>query len=74
MRLVKEDRFDLAEALSYVTSHPADAPRLKNKGRPREGLDADIVPLDQDLDIDTVVARGQLMMQDKELRVKGTYE
>ena len=37
-------------------------------------LDADIVLLDNDLAIDTVIARGQLMMKDKQLRVRGTYE
>ena len=39
-----------------------------------EGMDADIVLLDNDLAIDTVIARGQLMMKDKQLRVRGTYE
>ena len=33
-----------------------------------------IVLLDNDLAIDTVIARGQLMMKDKQLRVRGTYE
>ena len=37
-------------------------------------MDADIVLLDNDLAIDTVIARGQLMMKDKQLRVRGTYE
>lgn len=74
VRMVKENDFDLAEALSYVTSNPADALQLSRKGRLREGMDADIVLLDNDLAIDTVIARGQLMMKDKQLRVRGTYE
>lgn len=65
--MVKENDFDLAEALSYVTSNPADALQLSRKGRLREGMDADIVLLDNDLAIDTVIARGQLMMKDKQL-------
>ena len=43
--MVKENHFDLAEALSYVTSNPADALQLKHKGRLQEGMDADIVLL-----------------------------
>lgn len=74
VRMVKENEFDLAEALSYVTSNPADALQLSRKGRLQEGMDADIVLLDKDLAIDTVIARGQLMMKDKQLRVRGTYE
>lgn len=74
VRMVKENEFDLAEALSYVTSNPVDALQLSRKGRLQEGMDADIVLLDKDLAIDTVIARGQLMMKDKQLRVRGTYE
>ena len=74
VRMVKENHFDLAEALSYVTSNPADALQLKHKGRLQEGMDADIVLLDEDLAVDTVIARGKLMMKDRQLLVRGTYE
>ena len=38
------------------------------------GKDADIVLLDKDLEIDTVIAKGQIMVKDKQAVVKGTFE
>jgi beta-aspartyl-dipeptidase (metallo-type) len=32
------------------------------------------VLLDEDLAVDTVIARGKLMMKDRQLLVRGTYE
>ena len=40
----------------------------------RPGSHADMVLLDENLHIDTVMAMGKLMMKDKQLLVKGAFE
>lgn len=64
----------LEEALRPLTTNVANSLRLTSKGCLRPGADADILLLDQDLQVDTVMARGQVMMQDHQVLVKGTFE
>ena len=40
----------------------------------REGVDTDLFSLDEDLRIDQVFAKGQLMVDKGEAVVKGTFE
>ena len=44
------------------------------KGSIEEGSDADLLLLDENLDIDTVVANGRVMIENKEILVYGSYE
>ncbi|MEZ2458300.1 beta-aspartyl-peptidase [Salinicoccus roseus] len=72
---VKHYGMDLSEALALVTSNTAKALRLGNKGHVKEGMDADLIILDQEtLDIKHVFAKGQHMLSDQEIIVKGTFE
>jgi beta-aspartyl-dipeptidase (metallo-type) len=64
----------LEVALQVITATPAAYLRLPAKGRIRAGADADLVLLDQDLDIDAVLARGQVMLLDHQLTRLGTFE
>jgi beta-aspartyl-dipeptidase (metallo-type) len=65
----------LEQALKVITSNPAATLKLKCKGRVQKGYDADIVLLDENnLEIDTVIAKGQLMVKNKEILVFGTFE
>lgn len=74
-RMVQEDNFSIEEAISYITKNPAKGLQLyPKKGCAAPGSDADIVLLDSNLDVDTVIAGGTLMMLDKELLKTGTYE
>lgn len=73
-RMVQENGFALEEALRFVTSNAAAAMELRGKGRIAEGMDADVLLMNEDLSLDTVIARGRVMMQNQKLRVKGTYE
>jgi beta-aspartyl-dipeptidase (metallo-type) len=61
-------------AIRALTSNPAKAFKLKNKGRLEKGFDADICLLDKNLDVDTVLAKGKVMVQDKKTIVFGTFE
>lgn len=74
-RMVQEDNFTIGEAISYITTNPAKNLNLyPKKGCVAPGSDADIILLDSDLAIDTVIANGNLMMQDKVVLKMGTYE
>lgn len=65
----------LEKAISTITSNPANILRLKDKGQIAVGFDADMCLLDEDsLEIDTVIARGRIMLREKEVLVHGTFE
>ena len=62
-------------ALKAVTENPAALLKLPLKGRVREGLDADLVMSDEkNLAVDTVFAKGQVMVAGGQVVVKGTFE
>lgn len=72
---VQHEGMSLEEALTYVTSNVARALELyPKKGCVAEGSDADLLILDEDLGLNTVIARGVEMMKDGEILKKGTYE
>lgn len=65
----------LEDALRTVTSNPAALLKLENKGRIAEGADADLVLAEENtMKINSVLARGRLMIYNGELLVKGTFE
>ncbi|MBB5171995.1 beta-aspartyl-peptidase [Texcoconibacillus texcoconensis] len=64
----------LSTALKVVTTSPAQAFQLDKKGEIIEGNDADFVMLDEQLHVDTVIARGKVMMEGGEVIVRGTFE
>ncbi len=71
---VNNHNIPLEIAIRALTSNPAKAFKLKTKGRLDKGFDADLCLLDKNLDIDTVLAKGKIMVQDKKTIVFGTFE
>jgi beta-aspartyl-dipeptidase (metallo-type) len=61
---VREEKMPLEQAVKVVTSNVADALKLKQKGRIRVGLDADLVLLDGSDRIRHLVAMGELMVRE----------
>lgn len=61
-------------ALRAVTCNPAKILKFKNKGKIEASMDADICLLDENLDIDTVIAKGKIMVQNKKPIVYGLFE
>jgi len=62
-------------AIRAITSNPAKILKLNKKGRIEKGFDADLCILDEKtLNIDTVIAKGNIMVQEKEIVVYGTFE
>jgi beta-aspartyl-dipeptidase (metallo-type) len=67
--------FPLGDVLKMVTSNPAKRAGIyQSKGSIEEGKDADLLILSSDLKIESVVAKGQKMIQQDEVLVKGTFE
>ncbi len=74
-KLIINYKFSLSEAIQFLTINPAKELFIyPDKGAILEGSDADILLLDDDYDICDVFARGKLMMKNKKIIVKGTYE
>ncbi|WP_409305917.1 beta-aspartyl-peptidase [Peribacillus sp. SCS-155] len=62
-------------ALKVITENPAKILKLSQKGVLKQGADADIVMLHKDtLALNTVIAKGQTMVQNGKAVVKGTFE
>lgn len=74
-KMAAEEGIPLETALPFVTKNVAESLMLyPRKGAVAVGSDADLVLLDQDLEIDSVIAKGRCMMLEKELLVRGTFE
>ena len=71
---VLQENIPLETALKPVTSNVADLCRLTSKGRIKEGNDADVLILNNDLSLHTCIAEGKVMVQDGKPVVKGTFE
>lgn len=73
--LVLDEGFNLEESLELVTSNVAKALNLyPEKGAIRIGSSADLLMLNPDLGLSTVISRGKIMMEQGKIIVKGTYE
>lgn len=62
------------KAFQVLTSNPAKILRLKRKGKIEKGMDADILLLDRDYNLHTVIALGAIVMAEGVLLKKGSYE
>ncbi|PAB56731.1 beta-aspartyl-peptidase [Anaeromicrobium sediminis] len=73
--MVKSNSFEMEEALRFFTSNVAKGLKLyPKKGSIEEGSCGDVLIVDENLDIDTVIARGKIMILNKDIIVRGTYE
>lgn len=64
----------LEQALAPLTSNPAALLKLEAKGRVRVGADADLVALDEQLEVRDVWALGRRHVADGELLRRGRFE
>ena len=73
--MVFEGRVSLDMALPFFTTNVADGLGLTGKkGCVQINADADVVLLNDNFEVDTVIAKGKVLKQNGELKVKGTYE
>ncbi|KWW17642.1 isoaspartyl dipeptidase [Peribacillus simplex] len=72
---VMDEGVPLETAIQVITANPARILKLKNKGKIGVEMDADLVLLKKDtLAIDTVIARGKVMVERGVPIIKGTFE
>ena len=73
--MIRTNQLGLDQALPLVTTNVARVLGIEGrKGSIAPGLDADVVFLDRDLAVDTVVARGRVMVRGGAPLVKGPFE
>ncbi|MBT1247907.1 MULTISPECIES: beta-aspartyl-peptidase [unclassified Thermosipho (in: thermotogales)] len=71
---VKKGYLPLEEALKTITVNPSRVLKLKFKGRLEKGYDADLVVLNENLEIDSVVSCGDFLMYKEKIVKKSTFE
>lgn len=65
----------IEKVLKVVTTNPASILKLQRKGKIKRGFDADLVLVDENsLKIDTVIAKGNVMVREGQPVVFGTFE
>jgi beta-aspartyl-dipeptidase (metallo-type) len=75
LHIIRTNRLSLPQALPLVTTNVARVLGIGDrKGTLAAGKDADIVLLTDDLMVDTVIARGQVMVRDGHAVVRGPFE
>ncbi len=73
--MVQEKYLSIEEALTFITSNVAKALELyPKKGAVEEGSDADLLLVNSDLELDMVIARGKVLMENGVIKKYGTYE
>lgn len=65
--LVKIEKIPIEKSLLPFTTNPANILKLKNKGQIKNNYDADFLILDENLELDSVFANGNIMMKDNEM-------
>ena len=74
IQLIQKGGLPIEEAFKLITTSPAKNLGLKHKGTIGVGFDADFCVFDADFKLQDVFARGQMMMQDTKIIVKGMFE
>ena len=70
----ERENIPLETAIKAITANPARVLGLQKKGRIAEGFDADLCILRENLQIDTVVAMGRIMVRNGIPIVRGQFE
>jgi beta-aspartyl-dipeptidase (metallo-type) len=74
-RLLLKAGFSLEDSLKVVTSNPAKRTGLfDSKGSLAPGKDADLLILNRDLGIETVLAKGRVLVDRGKALIKGTFQ
>ncbi len=72
--LIKTGKVAIADAFKIITTNPAKNLGLKHKGKIEVGFDADLCFFNKELELMDVFAKGQHMMKDQIIKVKGNFE
>jgi beta-aspartyl-dipeptidase (metallo-type) len=72
--LIKTGKVAIADAFKIITTNPAKNLGLKHKGKIDVGFDADLCFFNKEFELMDVFAKGQHMMKDQIIKVKGNFE
>lgn len=74
-KAILEENIKIEDAIKVITSNIAHILKFKHKGKIEKDMDADIVIVDDNnLNIDKVIAMGNVMVDGGEAKVLGTFE
>ncbi|MFW5795358.1 MAG: beta-aspartyl-peptidase [Bacillota bacterium] len=73
-KLVNKDILPLTKALTFATTNIAKALDLKDRGEIKTANFADILVIDNNFDIIYMLANGKMLIDNKNILVKGYYE
>lgn len=73
-RIIQEEGASLEDALQIVTSNVAKATGLASKGELAVGKDADLLILEEDLSIRSVIARGKTVVEQGKPVSRGMFD
>lgn len=74
-KIVKDLEWDLEDALQFFTINVSKGLNLEStKGSITENKDADLLIIDDEINLVSVISKGQLMLDNGQILVKGTYE
>ncbi|KMT20881.1 beta-aspartyl-peptidase [Clostridium cylindrosporum] len=68
------DGMSIDKAIIPLTSNPSKLLKLLDKGHIKEGFSADIMLLDKDYNLHTLISRGKIMVENYKAVVKGKFE
>jgi len=71
--VVKKNILSLEEAVAVFSSNAADFYRLPGKGKLFPGYEADLLLLDEVLQVKYVFSRGQMVVEEGQLKVRSTF-
>jgi len=73
--MVSNLNFSIEDALPFFTTNVSKALEIyPKKGVVCENSDADVLIVNKEMDIVSVIAKGRLMLDNGKIMVKGTYE
>lgn len=73
--IIKKEKMSVQDAVRVSSTNIAKHLKLEQKGEIKEGKDADIIVLDKNtLQIKHVIAKGKILMENKEVVKFGTFE
>lgn len=72
--LIIDEKLPVEKAIQVVTSNVADILKLNSKGRIEKSKDADLVILDHEFKIHSLIAKGKMVVSNYQMLKKGTYE
>ena len=74
INLVTIGGIPLEQAIKLITTNPAKNLGLKNKGHAKVDYDADLCFFDSSFKLQTVISKGNFVLKDSDLIVKGNFE